>query len=278
MESGRDTGDLAAKRSRGDGEATGGNVGLDYTEEIMGLQRTLHQLGVHEGPQIQHDGSALGDEAESEELSDDFVPLHLVSVSPGRHTGFGSRRRSDPGRVPLYATRSPFGSSDSSEDDEMPPDRSPRARSPRRLYPEDECYPSINVLTVEGRLPQGFVSPRRRLYPPSSKQSQYNDEGPRRARTMRSHSLPLPDRAMLGGVPIGEAVGALASTGRSSPDTLSPHARQGIPKRGRCFSTTEEPILEAILEEAGAPKQLSLRRYSVPNPPHRFHQRSKLMP
>ena len=245
-----------------------GSPGLEaYTEEILGLQRTLRGLSVDSGtpqaaPAPDH---APDDDAESEELSDDFVPLHLVSVSPGRHSGFGCRRRSDPGRMPLSMARSPFGSSDSSEDDEYP-ERSPRARSPRRLYTEDECYPSIHV-TLEGRLPQGFVSPRRRLYPPGKPGY---EEQPRRGRTMRSHSLPLPDRATIG---VGEAIGAIAASGRNSPDTLSPHGRQA--KRGRCFST-EEPPLEAILEEAGATKQLSLRRYSVPNQPQR-HCR-KLMP
>ncbi len=246
-----------------------------YDKEIKALQRTLQYLGVDESKSgvvagaTGHTGKPYNtrdiDDDEADELSDDFVPTHLVSVSPARHLNLTSRRRSDPGRLSLLHSRSPFGSSDSSEDDEMA-ERSPRARSPRRFFgvlPEDDCYPSSVGLSVESRNIPGWASPRRRMYQTRHSQSiSFPEDSPRRGRTRRSNSLPLPDRSVLAA---GEAIGAIA-THLTEQHSLT-QGRQVQLKRNRCISI-DEPALEAIMEENMATalqkNQKSIRRYSMP--------------
>ena len=241
-----------------------------YDKEIKALQQTLEELGVddtsssppedclsqHESPQIEKSDSL------EDEIADDIVPMRLISLSPNRHPALTGRRRSDPGtgRVNLYHTRnSPFGSSDS-EDDDLP-ERSPRARSPRRFF---AIVPEEGV-EMEGAVLQGY-SPRRRIYHQSRHTHSsltYPDESPtcmRRGRTKRSNSLPLPDLKAFG---VGEAVGAVATFGNES---VPPSLRQQlVHKRGRRFSIDDHP-LEAIMEESTELRRMRAqpRRYSQP--------------
>ncbi len=209
--------------------------------------------------------------------NEDFIDMGVVP--PAKHPGLISRRQSDPGRVSPARLR--YGGSCSSSDDEEY-ERSPRSYSPRHFVgpvPEEDSYLTG---TMEGRLSPGLSSsPRRRI-----SHQRYNaslpvntlmgDESPRiRPRAFRSNSLPVHFMSF----EVGEAVGALAKSpvstdaiksgklsSENSKSALAAGTAASITSTKRAhvsrWISTEEPLLESILEENGArvskPRRLSM--------------------
>ncbi len=218
--------------------------------------------------------------------NEDLVDMGVMP--PGKHPPLVSRRQSDPGgraspaAAAMTASRHRgFGGSCSSSDDEEY-ERSPRSYSPRHFVgpvPEED-----GSLLEHGRMSPGLSSsPRRRLM-----HQRYStalpitalmgDESPRiRPKAFRSNSLPLQFMPF----EVGEAVGALAKVpaagdlikrtkavdSSKSSSVIGGGVQISAAKRahgiGRWIST-EEPLLESIVEENGA-KVCKPRRLSMPH-------------
>ncbi len=222
-------------------------------------------------------------------VHDDLVDMGVVTAS--KHPSIVQRRQSDPGKISpaLVQARLKYASSGSVSLEEDLRSRS-RSQSPRRLIrslpEEEETGPTSGFLTEEKMSPSMGSSPRRKLMQhrhstcANCSPRTAGDESPRRrARTMRSNSLPMPftlwpDRSAL---EVGEAVGALAKPSKQTDgksrtlQTVNLNAQRSVvpsgkrPVVGRCLTVDETP-LECILEESGSRSQF-LRQHSAPQSP-----------